>query len=782
MLTIPRSVKICSFDIFDTVLTRIWANPHDLFHNIEDDLIEIDIKWKTFASNRIAAEFELRSKRNFLREVALAEIYHDLKLRMNLTDADIEFACTKELAMEKMSIVPNPQIINYIDALRKDGKRIIFVSDIYLQKEFIESLLMEKNILHQNDNLYVSSDIGVQKATGDLFKYVLEKEKITRKEICHIGDNSDSDYKIPTKIGIKSIWYENIRFTRYEEKILKSSSLGDKNKSLLAGIYRNSRLACPYSDIKRKTIWDVSVNVSGPLMIAFVAWILGRTQELKLNRIYFLSRDGQILLKLAEIIKKKLELNINLRYLYVSRQALLLPAITVIDDEELDWILAPTSILTLRIICQRLNMHIDEVSELLREYGYDRNSHDKNLSKEERTKLRELFRDERIQKIIMSKVNIYRPKVYEYFRQEGLTNDDRFAIVDIGWNGTLQRSISRILEYYGYGFQTKGLYFGLRRRLQHKDSDLLSAFFSDYKNPVKLDSITYIVPLIELFAAANHGGVSSYESIGNLYKPVLKKSLNIETIDWGVLVQQEAMIKLAENITCSNNDIINDLIKCKDILSENLAEFMLDPTYTEARAYGDFPLAEEQNESYHFPLARKFNFKELIRYKFWGYTHHHNEWLYASIALSNKLSKRILNIHNKNIQDKNSDLFGKEISLKEGFGPEEGPYPDLCLPKIIWGYGPSSKVMINSDNKKDKNITFYVQNYLANQKIIFLLNGVLVEEVPVSVNFANKKEKFQKIQLNIKLNNDKNIISLCYSEWENSKERPLAVLFSKIIS
>ena len=77
-------IKIVSFDIFDTILTRLWARPEDLFVKLEENLFKYNSSWKNFAFERIQAELEARRSKEFSKEVTLEEIYNWLRKRMDL--------------------------------------------------------------------------------------------------------------------------------------------------------------------------------------------------------------------------------------------------------------------------------------------------------------------------------------------------------------------------------------------------------------------------------------------------------------------------------------------------------------------------------------------------------------------------------------------------------------------------------------------------------------------------------------------------------------------------
>ena len=54
--------------------------------------------------------------------------------------------------------------------------------------------------------LYLSSEVGLRKDTGDLYHHILATEQVTPQQILMIGDNEHSDVQIPSDMGIK-IWH-----------------------------------------------------------------------------------------------------------------------------------------------------------------------------------------------------------------------------------------------------------------------------------------------------------------------------------------------------------------------------------------------------------------------------------------------------------------------------------------------------------------------------------------------------------------------------------------------
>ena len=65
---------------------------------------------------------------------------------------------------------------------------------------------MEKNGLSGISQIYISSELGLTKASGNLFSHVLKKEGLDKglKYMVHIGDNWISDVVNAQKQGIHS--------------------------------------------------------------------------------------------------------------------------------------------------------------------------------------------------------------------------------------------------------------------------------------------------------------------------------------------------------------------------------------------------------------------------------------------------------------------------------------------------------------------------------------------------------------------------------------------------
>jgi predicted HAD superfamily hydrolase len=198
-------MKLHSFDIFDTVITRLFIHPEDVRYLVQSkaaDLLPKNIA-DQFPRLRWKAELLARlTKKN--EDVTLQDIYTRFSA---ITQIDIKASfriMEIELAMEYAVSRPIAKTINTITDLRDQGSRIIFISDTCLPKETLRSLLIKNGTYQEGDGLYVSSEVGLIKRSGNMYKYVLKQENCHVNEIVHYGDNWYSDVFRPHILGIKA--------------------------------------------------------------------------------------------------------------------------------------------------------------------------------------------------------------------------------------------------------------------------------------------------------------------------------------------------------------------------------------------------------------------------------------------------------------------------------------------------------------------------------------------------------------------------------------------------
>jgi hypothetical protein len=445
---------------------------------------------------------------------------------------------------------------------------------------------------------------------------------------------------------------ENQR-NRYERAIAENEKLPFKFRFLLAILSRVCRLNSLETDPDRRVIWDTATNVIAPVVFGFVHWCLLEAQRKGIQRLYFVARDGQILWQVAQVICREWGYPIDCRYLYGSRQAFYFPALQQIGEAELDWIFQNTDILSVRIICERVNLQPEQIETILSKSGFPQETWDEHLTAHKQRTLKQVFQTQEVIDAIIKLAAVYREKAVGYLKQEGIGDGTAFAIVDVGWTGRSQRAFSQLINIAGLYPQqgVQGFYFGLIGFTPSRkafSTDHLDAYFlaPDFAFERRL---LCKPEMIELFLAADHGSTVRYEQYGNQYIPILRSEKNESGLQWGLLVQHQAIINFAEKITAHINpdDCRSDDFCC---ITEHLLKLFTDsPTKEEADVFGSLRFSQHQSENIFYELAPVYRFADSLKMLLDKHYLHRFVWVAAANRRSHFLAKIPLTCLNREI-------------------------------------------------------------------------------------------------------------------------------------
>ncbi|MBC8019487.1 MAG: hypothetical protein H7X83_13365 [Verrucomicrobia bacterium] len=196
-----------SFDVFDTVLTRMVLRPKDVFHLVGQRLAACPAELPPRLCNgfwcaRVWSEFMAR-RRSVAEDITLLNIYESLALDFGLNDSGRKFLAETELAVESEVLVPIDGAAALLSAARADGAGLAFISDMYLPSGFIQGVLERVGLFLPEDRLYVSGELGKSKGSGNLFRHVLGDLGIPPGQLVHCGDNPVTDCRVPRALGIR---------------------------------------------------------------------------------------------------------------------------------------------------------------------------------------------------------------------------------------------------------------------------------------------------------------------------------------------------------------------------------------------------------------------------------------------------------------------------------------------------------------------------------------------------------------------------------------------------
>jgi FMN phosphatase YigB (HAD superfamily) len=608
-----------SFDVFDTLLVRTRARPVDVLRAAA----ELAVPGPPDRAGRAELVAELSRRRGEAEEraleragtdaVGLDAIYAELD-GLRALGVDPDDLRRAELEVEETEARPVRAGAERVRAARAAGERVLFVSDMYLPADRIRAALERFGIAAPDDPLYVSGELGVDKRRGGLFDHVLRAEGLAPGELVHTGDDPVTDIATPRARGIAVEPLTIGRLDRFEHELVANLGAPRVVAARLAGATRAARVAHAAEGGaagEAEAAADgeagagaeaasVAANVAGPLFAGFVAWVLRRAREEGIERLYFVSRDAQVMLRVARALHR--EGDPELCYLYGSRQAWLLPGVERVDRESLRWLLEPEPAPP-RALLAKLEIDAGEVADELRAHGLEP---DQRLGGESLERLWSLL--SAIEPLILERAARARALAADYLDQEGLRAPGRWALVDVGWRLTAQAALRRILAGDGSDPAPLGFYLGVSRgRLPIAEAGDYRAFLveDDEANAGHLSDgwLWRSTSLVEqVLAIADHGSCAGYRRDGDRIVPVLRelpadprRAALCECI-------QATVVTCAEELERSGLlDEQVEHVRAAGVLAGHL--LVNHPTRAEAAALGWIPVTDDQNETRTRELA-----------------------------------------------------------------------------------------------------------------------------------------------------------------------------------
>ena len=272
-------VDVISFDIFDTLLLRRVLDPADLFMQME-----LELKEEGFCVARINAENRARISLNG-GEVTLEDIYEFVPRRFKkLLKVEKKF--------ERASLLCNPKAKILFEHAVRSRKKVVAVSDMYLDKEFLCRVL-EANGYNRLEEVFVSSQEKVTKSSGKLFFKVAKCLNVNPSRILHVGDNRRADYVKALEAGWTAIWMPKIQ----NQMASARKKYWALDKKLASSIHNS--LVCRYSS--QRNIWhEYGYMLGGPIVLSYLFWLIHHAQLSGVDHLAFIGRDGWILKKMYD--------------------------------------------------------------------------------------------------------------------------------------------------------------------------------------------------------------------------------------------------------------------------------------------------------------------------------------------------------------------------------------------------------------------------------------------------------------------------------------------------
>lgn len=594
-----QKYQVVSFDVFDTLLKRDVKLPTDIFDVIAEGVLNKELA-DNFKVLRIQAEKNAR-KCSLKKEISLDDIYKNFP---GITELEAKSLIKLEKDTESRFLHANIDILDIYKECVRLGKTIFIISDMYLPSNFIDEILTREGF-GGYIKLYVSTDYNAVKSDGSLFDFVKRDQNIDVSTWAHIGDSYQSDKIAAETKGITTFQIPTTFNKLYGQSIASSDEL--KDNILLSFI--NNRIPNNSSEY-----YKFGYNYFGPFLWEYVNWLHKEFMAFNPEKVFFFSRDGLIM---KDAYERLFPTGFSTDYLEVSRKALRIPILhvdnnlrTVID------MLPPSGYFSLGMLLDCVAVKESEIRGLLEQHNYV-------ISQSLNAK--EIINDEKfnnfydaIRPIIIEKSKASYDLLARYLSNHSVNG--KFAIVDIGWSGGMQRYMIETLEKLGIEHEIHGYYTGVvsyvKRNTKVVPNLIMSGYLFDFLNDANaVDIRKGYVGLFETLFLEQDGSVCGYREDSNGLIKAVREPYEYKNSDGNSSFELSAVQEIQKAALDFISDVKNiDYIKFDDYSKIDLFNGIYSvgkkPTKKELQLFGDFRFFDDGVEN---KLA---NPKSILHYIF----------------------------------------------------------------------------------------------------------------------------------------------------------------------
>lgn len=321
-----------SFDVFDTLISRKVLDPFGIFFYVQEKMYQ-DGSFpfslvRNYPSMRHTCETNVRelyrktqeSRNSDHVEITFDEIFDRMVDVYGITPEQVQKLKDWELEAELDNVIPLKPQIDMLKTYVERGEKVILISDMYLSKEMITKMLEKADPILATIPLFVSNEYGVMKNTRKLFFEVYKtfEPYYDFEKWIHYGDNRVADQNQPRRFGIKTRRVIKPEFSNMQQQLV--DQMGTYDSYLVAAM--QTRL-CTQNTYEKDSF---VVSFISLCMVPYIDWVLRDALKRGYKTLYFISRDGHPLKRIADAMIEAKNLPLKTKYIYASRRAWRIPS------------------------------------------------------------------------------------------------------------------------------------------------------------------------------------------------------------------------------------------------------------------------------------------------------------------------------------------------------------------------------------------------------------------------------------------------------------------------
>lgn len=528
-ITYLRKYKVISFDVFDTLLVRDIYSPEDVFTFTERHAQNL-IKDPKFEHR----DFRIRSEQYARKsspheEVTLDDIYNHYLLVTGVAADLVEEIKQYEIEIEGKLLRARESARMIFNSAKSQDLVVTIVTDFYMSQSTIRRYLENAGFDLSGVQVFVSSEIGLSKKDGHLYDYVAQTMGVAPREILHFGDNFAVDTQMAMKHGVHSIHIPSPKATLDLAPRLKDYLAGAKQNQIdqrslewafmlgavVNGLF-DDHFAPRLDTAFAQDPYRFGYVVLGPLLASHTCWLRAQVEQNPKDTLMFLARDGWSMKQAFDTYHRIVPLEHALPTPYIAASRCMMDIIALADDFE-NVIRIVNSRYTSGKLSEflkiRLGISRDLITDdVLSAGGFSSVDDFVSLPQD---KVRMLKIIQRLKEPIEKNAALQSSLFKRYMREQGVNPDTKVGVVDIGYFGSMQKSMANLLR--PMNVDVCGFYLAVRREAQ-LDSKLRGNVFGflangfdprDGREPLYVRELA----VLEQFFSAPHASVSKLNEV-----------------------------------------------------------------------------------------------------------------------------------------------------------------------------------------------------------------------------------------------------------------------------
>lgn len=657
LLPQANSFDVISFDLFDTVVYRDCALS-TIFHRTAEQGARIIPSQSSqgLYSALLAArgDFSEQIKEKGFRKDGTNEIKLDVlfehALRPFVSSKSDRQAYAQQLVdfeieLEMQALQVMPGFISFAQKMLLQNKDIILISDQYLPRTGILAILRRLNILDYFKHIYVSSDVGLTKHSGQLFDFVAEELSLEKERCLHLGDNHNNDYTQAIKHGWHARHFISIAGEEYRAALSIQYALFHKHHHLSAELTHEILDGTNAYDGELERI---IAQIIAPALTYFTLESIVFANKNGAKNIFGMTRDGTLFGEIAKDVFKQMpslrgkDKNISVKSIALSRKLSSLAFYPGRSDT--GWLIFMTSWMaqkqatipilmsTYGITEEELQSCVPALAECLKDKDEE---NQQNQTLEKILNEQSVTTQKQLETLLFQKRNI----MLAYLEQQGVLGTDACILLDIGYSGTALKFLSKYafrkqnllkyskLQIHQLMFATNRFLSGNYRELHpgiclHEGLMLNHSCVED--RPLVLN-FGWLEPFTRDPDLGRHMG---YRHVEDKIQPIF------ETVNKDPVAEKVRALILQQTHNCLRGFMLNPsrLEQQKDVILNRLRRLITRPTRKEALAIStlshDYGMVGDNKVN---AAVRKIGLNEWPRLKELA---NEDVWLQGSAALS----------------------------------------------------------------------------------------------------------------------------------------------------